>query len=143
MSNGADNFYTSDKVSVEKVTFKNQYQMSIVGNLFVPKGMNRDAKHPAIVVGHPMGAVKEQSANLYATKMAEQGFVTLSLDLPFWGESEGGRATPSRRTSTRRASVRRWISSAPSRSSIGSESGPSASAAAGASSSVRPRSTRE
>ena len=36
-----------------------------------------------------MGAVKEQSANLYATKMAEQGFVTLSLDLPFWGESEG------------------------------------------------------
>ena len=36
-----------------------------------------------------MGAVKEQSANLYATKMAEQGFVTLSLDLSFWGESEG------------------------------------------------------
>ena len=36
-----------------------------------------------------MGAVKEQSANLYATKMAEQGFVALSLDLLFWGESEG------------------------------------------------------
>ena len=36
-----------------------------------------------------MGAVKEQSANLYATKMAERGFVTLSLDLSFWGESEG------------------------------------------------------
>jgi fermentation-respiration switch protein FrsA (DUF1100 family) len=36
-----------------------------------------------------MGAVKEQSANLYATKLAEQGFVTLSLDLSFWGESEG------------------------------------------------------
>jgi fermentation-respiration switch protein FrsA (DUF1100 family) len=51
--------------------------------------LNRDSKHPAIVVGHPMGAVKEQSANLYATKMAERGFVTLSLDLPFWGESEG------------------------------------------------------
>ena len=33
--------------------------------------------------------MKEQSANLYATKMAEQGFVTLSIDLPFWGESEG------------------------------------------------------
>ena len=89
MSNGADNFYKSDKVTVEKVTFKNQYQMSIAGNLFVPKGSDRDAKHPAIVVGHPMGAVKEQSANLYATKMAERGFVTLSLDLPFWGESEG------------------------------------------------------
>jgi hypothetical protein len=36
-----------------------------------------------------MGAVKEQSANLYATKMAEKGFVTLSVDLSFWGESEG------------------------------------------------------
>src|SRR3954453_20857633 len=89
MSNGADNFYTSDKVTVEKVAFKNQYRMSIAGNLFVPKGSDRDAKHPAIVVGHPMGAVKEQSANLYATKMAERGFVTLSLDFPFWGESEG------------------------------------------------------
>ena len=89
MNNGADNFYKSDKVTVEKVAFKNQYRMSIAGNLFVPKGSNRDAKLPAIVVGHPMGAVKEQSANLYATKMAERGFVTLSLDLPFWGESEG------------------------------------------------------
>lgn len=36
-----------------------------------------------------MGAVKEQSANLYATKMAEQGYVTLSFDLSFWGESAG------------------------------------------------------
>ena len=78
MSNGADNFYKSDKVTVEKVTFKNQYRMSIAGNLFLPKDSNRDAKHPAIVVGHPMGAVKEQSANLYATKMAERGFVALS-----------------------------------------------------------------
>ena len=89
MSNGADNFYKSDKVTVQKVTFKNQYQMNVAGNLFIPKSLNRDAKHPAIVVGHPMGAVKEQSANLYATKMAERGFVTLSLDLSFWGESEG------------------------------------------------------
>jgi fermentation-respiration switch protein FrsA (DUF1100 family) len=89
MSNGADNFYTSDKVTVQKVTFKNQYQMNVAGNLFMPKNLVRSAKYPAIVVGHPMGAVKEQSANLYATKMAERGFVTLSLDLSFWGESEG------------------------------------------------------
>ncbi|WP_171817822.1 alpha/beta hydrolase [Pyxidicoccus fallax] len=88
-SNGADNFYTSDKVTVQKVRFKNQYKMDVVGNLFVPKGLERGARTPALVVGHPMGAVKEQSANLYATKMAEQGFVTLSLDLSFWGESDG------------------------------------------------------
>jgi fermentation-respiration switch protein FrsA (DUF1100 family) len=36
-----------------------------------------------------MGAVKEQSANLYAQTLADHGFITLSLDLPFWGESEG------------------------------------------------------
>ncbi len=89
MSNGADNFYTSDKVTVQKVAFKDQYQMKVAGNLFIPRALARDAKSAAIVVGHPMGAVKEQSANLYATKMAERGFVTLSLDLPFWGESEG------------------------------------------------------
>lgn len=86
---GADNFYLSDKVTVRKVTFKNQYRMAVAGNLFVPKSLDGSKKHPALLVGHPMGAVKEQSANLYATKMAEQGFVTLSLDLPFWGESEG------------------------------------------------------
>jgi fermentation-respiration switch protein FrsA (DUF1100 family) len=86
---GADNFYQSDKVVVRKVTFKNQYRMAVAGNLFVPKNLDRSKKNPAILVGHPMGAVKEQSANLYATKMAEQGFVALSLDLPFWGESDG------------------------------------------------------
>ena len=89
MSNGADNFYTSDKVTVQKVNFKNQYQMNVSGNLFIPKNLDTKTMSPAIVVGHPMGAVKEQSANLYATKMAEKGFVTLSLDLSFWGESEG------------------------------------------------------
>ena len=88
-SNGADNFYRSDKVTMEKVTFKNQYNMKVAGNLFIPKGLKQNSKNSAIIVGHPMGAVKEQSANLYATKMAEQGFVTLSLDLSFWGESEG------------------------------------------------------
>src|SRR5213595_3523735 len=89
MSNGADDFYKSDKVKVQKVAFTNQYGLEVVGNLFTPKSMDTNVKTPAIVVGHPMGAVKEQSANLYATKMAEQGFVTLSLDLSFWGESDG------------------------------------------------------
>jgi uncharacterized protein len=88
-SRGADNFYSSDQVTVQKVTFKNQYQMNVVGNLFVPRNMAPDTRAAAMVVGHPMGAVKEQSANLYATKMAEQGFVTMSLDLSFWGESDG------------------------------------------------------
>ena len=97
----ANNFYKSDKVKIEKVSFLNQYKMKIggnlflpekmevAGNLFLPKTMKEGEKYPAIIVGHPMGAVKEQSANLYAVKMAERGFVTLSIDLLFWGESEG------------------------------------------------------
>ncbi|MHA3770510.1 alpha/beta hydrolase [Verrucomicrobiota bacterium sgz303538] len=89
LSNGADNFYQSEKVTAQKVTFKNQYQMTVAGNLFIPKSLDQSSKNPAIIVGHPMGAVKEPSANLYAQKLAEQGFVTLALDLPFWGESEG------------------------------------------------------
>lgn len=85
----ADNFYRSDKVEVQKVTFKNQYKMNIAGNLYLPKYMDKSKKHAAIIVGHPMGAVKEQSADLYAVKMAERGFVTMSVDLAFWGGSDG------------------------------------------------------
>lgn len=89
MTQGADNFYKSDRVTVQAVTFKTQYQTSVAGSLITPKDLAPGAKAPALVVGHPMGAVKEQSATLYATKMAEQGFVTLAIDLPFWGGSQG------------------------------------------------------
>lgn len=76
-------------MEVQKVTFKNQYKMNIAGNLYLPKDMDKSKKHAAIIVGHPMGAVKEQSADLYAVKMAERGFVTMSVDLAFWGGSDG------------------------------------------------------
>lgn len=85
----ADNFYKSDRLTSEKVSFSNQYKMKVGGNLFLPKEMKPGERRPAIIVGHPMGAVKEQSASLYATKLAERGFVTLAIDLSFWGESEG------------------------------------------------------
>ncbi|RKF21632.1 alpha/beta hydrolase [Altericroceibacterium spongiae] len=91
LSNGADNFYKSDAVTRDAITFRTVYDTHVAGNLFIPKNLDRNTTHPALVVGHPMGAVKEQSANLYATKMAEQGFVTIAIDLPFWGDSEGAR----------------------------------------------------
>jgi fermentation-respiration switch protein FrsA (DUF1100 family) len=89
ISHGAANFYKSTKVDGQQVTFKNGYDMKVSGNLFIPKGLQRSQKYAALVIGHPFGAVKEQSANLYAQKMAEQGFVTLAFDLSFWGKSEG------------------------------------------------------
>ena len=79
MTNGADNFHKSDRVTVQKVAFKTQYRTTVTGNLILPKTLKARASYPALVVGHPMGAVKEQSATLYATKMAEQGFVAMSM----------------------------------------------------------------
>lgn len=89
MPKDANNFYQSNQVTIQKVTFKNQYNMNVVANLIIPKHLKKNTKASAIIVGHPMGAVKEQSSMLYAQKLAEQGFVTLAIDLPFWGESEG------------------------------------------------------
>jgi fermentation-respiration switch protein FrsA (DUF1100 family) len=86
---GADNFYRSANVTCRKVMFKNQYKMRIAANLFMPNNVNPGDRLPAIVVGHPMGAVKEQSSNLYAQKLAEQEFVTLAIDLSFFGDSQG------------------------------------------------------
>lgn len=88
-SRGADNFFISDRVTADRVTFGNQFGQRLAANLFVPKDISRSGHNPAVVVSHPMGAVKEQSANLYAQKIAEHGFVTLAVDLPYWGESEG------------------------------------------------------
>lgn len=53
-----------------------------------------------------MGAVKEQSANLYAAKMAERGFVTLALDLPFYGGATENPGIPFLRICMRRRSAR-------------------------------------
>lgn len=91
LSDGADNFYTSDAVTRDEASFPTLYGTKVAGNLFLPKDRAADAALPALVVGHPMGAVKEQSANLYATKLAERGYATLAIDLPFWGDSEGAR----------------------------------------------------
>ena len=82
-------FKVSDGVDLYAVSFQNQYKMKVAGHLFIPKNLDRNKPNPAIIVGHPMGAVKEQSADVYAANMAERGFITLAVDLSFWGESEG------------------------------------------------------
>lgn len=89
LSFGADNFFRSEFVDIQPINFQTLYNTTIAGNLFTSHNISRTASSPAIIVGHPMGAVKEQGANLYAGKLAEQGFITLTLDLPFFGRSEG------------------------------------------------------
>ena len=68
-------FPQSDKVIHQKVSFNNRLGINLVADLYIPKNLDRSKKHPAIVVGGPYGAVKEQSAGLYAQTMAERGFV--------------------------------------------------------------------
>lgn len=81
-------FQLNEKVTREKVTFKNRYGIMLIGDLYVPK--NRENENlPALVVSGPFGAVKEQSSGLYANEMASRGFVTLAFDPSYTGESGG------------------------------------------------------
>lgn len=89
MSNEWDKtFPRSEKVDHQKVTFKNRYGITLMGDLYLPKDRT-NRRLAALAVGGPFGAVKEQSSGLYAQTMAERGFVTLAFDASFTGESGG------------------------------------------------------
>lgn len=80
-------FELSDRVTRQKVTFKNRYGISLTGDLYIPK--NASGKSAAIAVCGPFGAVKEQPSGLYANQMAERGFIALAFDPSYTGESGG------------------------------------------------------
>lgn len=80
-------FELSDKVTRQKVTFKNRYGITLTGDLYIPKNASNNLS--AIAISGPFGAVKEQSSGLYANQMAERGFVVLAFDPSYTGESGG------------------------------------------------------
>ncbi len=61
--------------------------LQLAGNLYYPESTEDGL--PAVVVGHPFGGVKEQTAGLYAQELAAKGFVALTFDASYQGESEG------------------------------------------------------
>ncbi|KAG0043602.1 hypothetical protein BGZ83_011215 [Gryganskiella cystojenkinii] len=63
--------------------------LKIAAHLYVPDTYQAGHKLPAVVVVHPFGGVKEQTAGLYAKHLAKQGFVTLPFDRRYQGASEG------------------------------------------------------
>ena len=74
----------------EKVWFnRTQDNLKLAGEMYYPQNFDKNGKYPAIVVVHPGGGVKEQTAAIYAQKLAEKGFVTLAYDAAYQGESEG------------------------------------------------------
>lgn len=80
---------TASGVKVQKVTFRNRFLIDVVGNLYFPADYDAAKKRPAIVIGHPFGGVKEQTAGLHARRLAELGYVTLAFDASYYGESGG------------------------------------------------------
>ena len=84
----ATNVSKIGNVSMQSVQFMNG-AITIAGNVYFPEGFDRARTYAAIVCIHPGGGVKEQTAGLYAQKLAEQGFVTLAFDASHQGASGG------------------------------------------------------
>ena len=74
-----------------KVSFTNSNNptISLSAVIYFPPKFDETRQYPAIVVSHPGGGVKEQTAGTYAEKLAEKGFVTIAYDASYQGESGG------------------------------------------------------
>jgi fermentation-respiration switch protein FrsA (DUF1100 family) len=81
-------FQLGDKVTRQKVSFKNRYGIRLSGDLYLPKNTGTKTLS-ALAISGPFGAVKEQSSGLYANQMAERGFIALAFDPSYTGESIG------------------------------------------------------
>ncbi|RDJ23122.1 alpha/beta hydrolase [Bosea caraganae] len=61
----------------------------VVGHLYLPDGYSAERRHPAVVIGGSLTAVKEQMGGIYAIEMARRGFLALAIDYRHYGESGG------------------------------------------------------
>lgn len=76
------------KVNIHPVTYMLN-GLKIAANVYTPAGYTTSKKYPAVVVAHPNGGVKEQVAGLYAQRLAELGYITITADASYQGASEG------------------------------------------------------
>lgn len=75
-------------VNIHPVTYKLD-GIDISANVYTPPNYDSKKKYPTIVVAHPNGGVKEQVAGLYAQRLAEQGYITITADAAYQGASGG------------------------------------------------------
>ncbi|MDX1958990.1 MAG: nuclear transport factor 2 family protein [Leptospiraceae bacterium] len=78
----------SVKSSTKKVEFDSKGS-KIVGKLHLPKDFSESKKYTGVIVTGSWTTVKEQMPDLYASKLAEKGYVALTFDFRNYGESEG------------------------------------------------------
>lgn len=76
------------KVNIHPVKYKRN-GIEIAANVYTPANYDASKRYPAIVVAHPNGGIKEQTAGLYAQRLAEAGFITLAADAAYQGASGG------------------------------------------------------
>ena len=82
-------FELSGNVERTAVFYTNRYGITLAGDLYVSKDMDRSQPHPALVIGPPYGGVKEQGPGVYANELAQRGFVCLAFDPSYNGKSGG------------------------------------------------------
>lgn len=63
--------------------------IDLSAHIYTPDNFDAEATYPALIVVHPGGGVKEQTAGLYAQKLANFGFITVAYDASYQGESGG------------------------------------------------------
>ncbi|GFM88866.1 hypothetical protein PSCICO_42650 [Pseudomonas cichorii] len=76
------------KVNIHAVTYKLN-DLDIAANVYTPANYDPKKTYPTVVVAHPNGGVKEQVAGLYAQRLAEQGYITITADAAYQGASAG------------------------------------------------------
>lgn len=76
------------KVNIHPVTYRLD-GLDIAANVYTPANHDPAKSYPVVVVAHPNGGVKEQVAGLYAQRLAEQGYITITADAAYQGASGG------------------------------------------------------